>query len=236
MRHSRKSVRGVLLIEALVALLVVAFGMVTLMGLQNSLRLSADLARQRGEALRLAQRDMETLRAYSVLEKAQSTADAQDFASIASTERTIHADSEGANAEYALTRQVSSSDDPKLKSIHTTVSWTDRSGTGQRVTLDSLIFGADPSLGAALSIAPGSAPSPSRDASIPARAKDLGNGSSAYKPVEDGSVAWLFNNVDAVITSVCTVPTDISTAALTSADLRDCREKSPSDSIPGIGS
>ncbi|HEY4083183.1 MAG TPA: prepilin-type N-terminal cleavage/methylation domain-containing protein [Burkholderiaceae bacterium] len=151
-RLGRKTHRGVSLIEALVALMVVAFGMVTLLGLQNSLRRSADLARQRGTALQLAQQDMEMLRAYSVLEKNKATPEAQDFANITSTERTIHADTEGANAAYQLTRQVSAVDDPRLKSIHITVSWPDRTGLTQEVTLDSLIFGADPSLGTALGI------------------------------------------------------------------------------------
>jgi Tfp pilus assembly protein PilV len=145
-----------MLIEALVALLVVAFGMVTLLGLQNGLRRGADLARQRGTALRLAQQDMETLRAYSAFEKDAHSADAQDFASMANAERTLRADSEGANAEYTLTRQVSPTDDPRLKSIRITVSWPDRAGVTQQITLDSLIFGADPSLGAALGTGNGS--------------------------------------------------------------------------------
>lgn len=155
MRRLNRS-RGVSLVEALVALLVVAFGMVTLLGLQNSLRRSGDLARQRGTALRLAQQDMEILRTYSMLEESESAPKAQTFASITSTERTIPADVEGANAEYKLTREVTTPDDPHLKAIHITVSWPDRAGTIQEVTLDSLIFGADPSLGAALSQGNGS--------------------------------------------------------------------------------
>lgn len=50
--------RGVSLVEALVALLVMSFGMVALVGILSNLRRSEDLARQRGEAQRIAQAEI----------------------------------------------------------------------------------------------------------------------------------------------------------------------------------
>ena len=58
---------GVGLIEALVALLIVSFGMLAMVEVEAKLRSSADIAKQRGEAMHLAQQEMEQLRAYSVL-------------------------------------------------------------------------------------------------------------------------------------------------------------------------
>ena len=59
-RHTqlRRRQAGVTLIEAMVALLIMAFGMVALVGLQSNLRRSADLAKQRGEAIRIAQQQL----------------------------------------------------------------------------------------------------------------------------------------------------------------------------------
>jgi len=59
--------RGVGLIEALIAFLVLSLGMLAIARVQSDMRAHAELARQRTEAVRIAQQDIETLRAYSVL-------------------------------------------------------------------------------------------------------------------------------------------------------------------------
>ena len=59
--------RGIGLIEALLAFLVLSLGMLAIARLQSDLRSNAELARQRSEAVRIAQQEIETLRAYSVL-------------------------------------------------------------------------------------------------------------------------------------------------------------------------
>src|SRR6478736_274233 len=64
---ARPRPRGIGLIEALLALLAMAFGMVALVQLQSHMRRSADQARQRGEAMRLAQQHLEQLRDYALL-------------------------------------------------------------------------------------------------------------------------------------------------------------------------
>ena len=60
----RSNARGFTILEALIALLVLSFGMLAIAGFQTTLSRSADLAKQRTEAMRLAQQKMEILRAY----------------------------------------------------------------------------------------------------------------------------------------------------------------------------
>ena len=59
--------RGVSLIEALVALAIMAFGMLGIVGMQSSLRTNADISKQRSEAVRIAQEVIEQRRAFWVL-------------------------------------------------------------------------------------------------------------------------------------------------------------------------
>jgi type IV pilus modification protein PilV len=59
--------RGVGLIEALVSLLVLALGLMSFVALQGRLRLNSDVAKQRAEAVRIAQEDLENFRAYGTI-------------------------------------------------------------------------------------------------------------------------------------------------------------------------
>ena len=229
--------RGVVLVEALAALLIVAFGMVAMMRLQSTLRRGSDLARQRGEALRLAQQDMETLRAFSVLQKGgASPQTAQDFASISSMQRTITSDLPGSNSDYTINR-VAVPLGETLKSIRTTVSWLDRAGEPQSIVLDSAIAGIDPSLSAALAFPP--LPTPwrrpnSSGAALPVGAKDLGNGRSVYKPADNGTLAWIFSNQSAAVTGQCTVPMGSTSASLVLADVKDCLDNANGYLLSGV--
>src|SRR6218665_3725808 len=55
--------RGLSLIEGLVGLLVLSLGLVAALRLQTTFRLAADTARERSDAVRLAQSSLERLRA-----------------------------------------------------------------------------------------------------------------------------------------------------------------------------
>ena len=61
------SERGLSLIEALVAMAVMAVGMLGVLGMQATLRSNGDVAKQRSEAVRIAQATMETQRVFSVM-------------------------------------------------------------------------------------------------------------------------------------------------------------------------
>jgi hypothetical protein len=238
MKH-RSTPNGVALVEALIALLIVAFGMISLAGLQGQLRRSADLAKQRSEALRLAQQDVETLRAYSALSKeAGSPPLTQDFAGIASRQVLVRAGASGSNTDFAVLRTVTpfASGSP-LKAIHIEVHWVDSTGADQTVKLDTLIAGLDPSLGASLGIAPDATPlrrPAGRHAGIPPTAKDLGDGSSAYKPQVDGTLAWLLDNRSGEISAVCAVPMSRQTASLTRTELANCQSNGKGYLLSGV--
>lgn len=143
----RRGQRGSALIEALVAFLVLSLGMIAIARVQGHLRLGADVARQRSEAVRLAQEDMETLRGFASIEEAADGT--RSFDAIASASRSVNT-----GTAYLLDRRIAAADLPHAKSASITVSWTDRSGASQQFTLHSIIAGSDPALTAALALTP----------------------------------------------------------------------------------
>jgi Tfp pilus assembly protein PilV len=139
MKHQQ---RGITLIESLVAFLVLSLGMLAVVRLQPELRQHAELARQRSEATRFAQQDIETLR----------SAAPASFAAIASAAYSVEPDGLG-SPPYAVHRQVDATAWPHAHSVEVVVSWTDRSGQTQQVALVTLIGASDPSAAAALLLA-----------------------------------------------------------------------------------
>ncbi len=187
---SKKHARGVGLVEALIAFLVVAVGLAGLIKFQSAMRLNSDVARQRTEALRLAQNDIEQLRAAA----------AND---IQSATRSVTP--EAANASFQVTRQVTASA-ADSKTVQVTVSWTDRSGAAQQVALTSLIAAQPPALTGALAVAhrtQEALPVNGRSADIPAAAHDLGDGRSVLKLDSTQTEAYVFDNRSGRITSTC---------------------------------
>jgi len=209
--------RGISLIEALIALLVLSLGMLAVGKLQSHLRLHADIARQQSLALRLAQEDVERLRAFSVVAAASG---ARAYADIATTS-TIAEEA----TRFVLTRQIADVAGLRAKSALVQVAWADASGAAQQTTLNTLISGSEPALSGALALPPSGTPVVgvrARSPRIPIAALDLGDGRSVFKPVASGSLAWLFDNHRGDLIARCLVPASTTTAALTAADLVDC--------------
>jgi Tfp pilus assembly protein PilV len=235
----RPGQRGVTLVEALVALMVMAFGMVALVGLLGNLRRSTDLAKQRSEAMRIAQSELARLRAFSVLRKdAGGAATVHDYdTDIVTPQDASLVTPANSNTTYTVTRTVTDlmGSEPPAKSVRVTVVWTDRAGkTGdatqpgapQQVTLDTVLSRNDPVFGGAASITPppGEVRQPSnRHPAIPISAKDLGNKSSAYRPGATSSTVWVFSNVTGVITGKCSIPAGTPVSSLTAADVESCK-------------
>ena len=144
---TRHAQRGTTLFEALIAFLVLSLGMVAIARLQGHLRLDADAARQRSEAVRLAQEDIETLRGFATVDAA-TPAGARAFDAIASASRSVDT-----GTTYLIERQIAAAGALPAKSASVTVSWTDRSGTAQQVVLHSIIARTDPALSGALALA-----------------------------------------------------------------------------------
>ncbi|KPF42317.1 hypothetical protein IP87_00180 [beta proteobacterium AAP121] len=212
--------RGVSLVEALVAFAIMAFGMLAVVGMQGTLRTNGDLARQRAEAVRIAQDAVETWRAFTTLDATTSRTAYADVATATDTTVT------GTNATYTVTRRandlsaVSGTITPPLRTLVVDVTWRDRNDQTQMVRLGSTLAGVEPSLTASLVLAANPDPvlTPrARNRAVPQGAVALpGVGRSGFVPPgQTGNgprVAWVFNNADGVIT-IC------STSATSSAGL-----------------
>jgi len=131
-----------------------SFGMLALAGMQLTMNRSADLARQRSEAVRLAQLKMEQLRSYDGINSGTYTYGANVVSSGA--DETICPTctaplNSTTNATFARSWAVTRSDgvtattsDDLQKWIRVAVSWTDRANQTQTVTLSSVIARNDP--------------------------------------------------------------------------------------------
>lgn len=218
--------RGLSLIEALVAFAVMGFGMLGVLGIQATLRSNADQAKQRTEAVRIAQEALENWRNFSVLTATPSQtrlyADIDDIAATAVTGYTT-------NTTYTLTGGVVEAASSGTKTVIADVTWTDRAGVTQSVRLASLITGVAPELAATVATpgAAGPARSPGgRSNSIPVQARDFGNGRSGFIPPQlTTSVGWLFNNVTGLFTVCATTATD-NADLLSESQLLSCGTQS----------
>jgi Tfp pilus assembly protein PilV len=195
--------RGVSLIEALIAFAVMALGMLGVMGVQTTLRFNSDVAKQRSEATRLAQEQMEQLRAFSVL---ATTPGARAYDDIASAGPTDVNGYTMTNTVYTLTTNVQPFED--RRDVTVTVAWTDRQDGPQSVVLHSVIAGIDPALSGALSIPPNGSPLKNprgRHMGIPFDAEHLSDGRrSGFAPPNVTGVVWVFDNTTGLITDRCT--------------------------------
>lgn len=218
--------RGVTLIEALVALLVMSFGMLALVGLMSNLRRGADLAKQRSEAMRLARADLALMRGYSGLDRQPGDpATNQYYSDIASGTQPSLMPTDS-NTSYTLQRFVSNVQGAPAKQVRVLVTWKDRADEDQAVTLDTIIARVDPVFSAVvgLNARNGAVIQPSgRHPAIPDAAKKLDKDISAFRPSSLGSTIWVFNNFTGVITGICSIPAGTPVSALTTADVDACK-------------
>jgi type II secretory pathway pseudopilin PulG len=215
-RNMPRRSRGATLVEALVAMAVMAFGMLAIVGVQQTLRVNSDLSKQRNEATRLAEREIETVRMDASSGEAQF-----DAIPIGTTPSTVAGD----NATFTVARTVSQAPDNATadnRSLMTyvVVTWRDRTGEERRVVMHDMLARVDPMLSGLVRAEKPLTPvgrRSSRHPTIPGRAHDLGDGKSIFKPVESNStVAWVFNNSTGVITHFCTVSSSLTSASLNS--------------------
>ncbi len=228
---SKHRQRGVSLIEALVAFGVMAFGMLAVVGMQGTLRANGDIARQRAEAVRIAQDAIEEWRGFSTL--------------VATTGRTAYADivtvsdetltPAGANTSYVLKRRVSTDAavagtvTPERRLLAVDVEWQDRRGETQAVRLVTAIAGVEPELSASVMLGSSleKALQPlGRHRAVPSTAVPFGIGRSAYMPPgQTGSgprVAWVFDNTTGEL-KVCST-TGLTTSAIPTSGVSSCND------------
>ncbi|MFT3666160.1 prepilin-type N-terminal cleavage/methylation domain-containing protein [Piscinibacter sp.] len=130
--------RGITLIEALLAALVLAIGALALLRVQPELRRHAEFARERGSALRLAQQEIEDLRGFTTR---------AGFDAIAERAFTVEPDGLG-SPRYALVRRVDAAAWAGAKVVDVSVAWNDAQGEPQQVRLATLVAAQEPALGA----------------------------------------------------------------------------------------
>lgn len=219
--------RGVTLIEALVALLVMSFGMLALVGLMSNLRFGADLAKQRSEAMRIARAEIASLRAYSELTRGAGTpATAKVYSEITNQTQPTQKTPADSNTTYAVLRSVSPlATGGQGMTVRVSVTWNDRAGDPQFINLDTVIAAVDPVFSAVVGFTPqaGAVTLPSaRSPLIPEAAKQLDKNNSAFRPSSLGSVVWVFNNLTGVIVGKCSIPAGTPVSSLTTADVASC--------------
>ena len=225
-RSSTRWTRGVSLMEALVAVAAMGIGMFGIVGLQATYGRNSDIAKQRSEAVRFAQEAIEEWRAITAMDV---TANRLAYAQLVSTG--AEEEITGVNATFRRTRTITPMDageavperdtNPRAKSLQVTVTWVDRAGDSQSVSLSTAIAGIMPELAATLAVPADGDPVRKpfdRHRGIPVQAKLIDEDHSAIKPPGASTgIAWRFDNETALIT-LCTT-TAANTAAITTGNL-----------------
>ncbi|MDR7267476.1 Tfp pilus assembly protein PilV [Pelomonas saccharophila] len=228
--------RGVTLIEALVALLVMSFGMLALVGLMSNLRRGSDLAKQRSEAMRIARADIAEAKTFAELTRSATTPTASKvYDGInGGTRSETPVDS---NTTYTVSRTVSALANAEGLVVRVNVGWRDRAGDTQFINLDSVIAKVDPLFSAAIGFAPPAGPvtlPSARSPAIPAGAKQLDGKTSAFIPSSTATRLWVFNNFTGVITGLCNITPGVSLSTITAADVESCKNNTIGYLLSGV--
>jgi prepilin-type N-terminal cleavage/methylation domain-containing protein len=198
--------RGFTVIEALIALAVMAFGMLALSGMQTSLSRNADVAKQRTEAVRLAQARIENMRSFTGISTGAVNWNGLD--SLANATSTT-------NTTYTVASTMGGVDTDALRTVNVTVSWTDRTGAAQSVSMSSVISQTDPRdpgfVGNPLPLNTPLKRPKNRDINIPVPALSLGNGTSAYQ--FSATYVVIFSDISGNVVQICNPNVANATAA-----------------------
>lgn len=203
---ARGAALGISLIEALVALAVMAFGLLGVVGMQSTLRFNADVSRQRGEAVRLAQEEIERLRNHSVLRASDAASGQLAFESIVS--RSDEPSLADANTTFTRTTTVvpETPGGPLVREVNVLVSWQDRRGNPQEVLLSTQVGYVPPELRALVALRGDRGPLAQpggRNPLIPRGAVPIDGGRSRFDPPGGAGVGWIFSNDTGLIVAIC---------------------------------
>ena len=194
--------RGVSLVEALVALAVMSIGMLALVGVQSTMRLNSDLAKQRTEATRIASEEIELVRSFTSMGVVNGQPGVSYDEIVDRVIESYQAPGGIGNTTYRVVRNVTDLPGSAQKVVSVQVQWVDRTNQPQTVTLDSAISGAAPTLGAMLMVPhrdSAASRNKGRHISIPEGAVDLGDGYSRFQPPGSSGLGWYFNNLTGVL-------------------------------------
>jgi type IV pilus modification protein PilV len=226
---------GFAIIEALVALVIMGFGILALAGMQGALTRNVDYSQQRSEAVRLAQEKMEELRSFTGI--ASTTIAATASAPSAVNTSAPHWDALSSSADSVTTNAVYSRSwvfggvvADSMRPLTVTVTWTDRAGEAQTVTLTSVLSKTNPAdsgfLGFPLPQNTNLKRPLDRNLSIPIPSIDIGGGISAMKFGTSGQYVE-FSNVSGDVVKICTPtlvsnPTNAQVIAALNSDAANC--------------
>jgi type IV pilus modification protein PilV len=190
--------RGFSLIEALVALLVVAFGMLALAGMQVNLSRDADIAKQRTEAMRLASDRIERMRSFDGV----STGSLQWNSLDALTNVVV---SENTNTTFTVASTMGGVDDDAWRAVSVSVTWVDRTGATQSVNVPTVLARVPPKeagfVGNPLPLNTQRKRPKNRHINVPIPALDLQTGESSYQ--FSATYAIVFSNITGNVVRVC---------------------------------
>lgn len=235
----RRQQRGFTIIEALIALAIMGFGILGLAGLQAALSRNADVAKQRTEAMRLAQEKIEEYRSFTGFASTAVAASQSVPASntglnwnaLKASDSDVPSNNYKTNAEYKRSWSLSGTEADAMRSLTVNVEWLDRTGEKSNVSLTSIIAKSNPAdagfLGFPLPLNTNLKRPKNRNLDIPIPSVDLGDGKSAVK-FQDNGKFLLFDNITGDVAEICTPnftsainnATIIST--LTDANNRNC--------------
>ncbi len=146
MNARAKDVRGFSMVEVLVSLTILGFGLLALAKFQVTALFGADRAKQITEAVNVGQAKIEELRNFTTIGGYNA------IASAPTPDETTPS-----NTEYSLNWTVDGSD-KYYKKIQAVVSWTDQNNEPQTITLSSTISRSDPVVGGRFMLANNAAP------------------------------------------------------------------------------
>jgi type IV pilus modification protein PilV len=228
--------RGFTLLEALIALLVVAFGLLAVAGFQITMSRNSDVAKQRSEAVRLGQQKLEELRSFETVSSDGTKYDYVNEVATGTDTLTPTGSNTAFTRAWAVTQDngttAAGAADP-AKWVRVTVSWQDREATGaanQSITLRSVISRSDPIDLGTLATGPGGTKTRTpkgRNINIPYPAISLGGGKSGFLP-PGASQFFVFDDVTGEVLGLCT-----NTALLTAGQVINFTDGSTTTSCVG---
>ncbi|NWG73626.1 MAG: prepilin-type N-terminal cleavage/methylation domain-containing protein [Rubrivivax sp.] len=221
----RRKPRGFTLIEALIALVVIAGGALAVAGFQLHMSRASDVAKQRSEAVRLAQQKLEELRSFdstrppptgsTVFPGTYNYQDRVVSGSDAPTDPATTVSNTAFTRSWVVTRDgvAAAAPNEPQKWVAVTVTWTDRTGEAQSVVLRSAISSSDPIDIGILATGPGQTKTrqpKGRSLDIPYPAVDIGGNKSAFTPPGSGDRFYVFDNDTGVVSARCdfSLPSD----------------------------
>jgi len=210
---------GFTLVEALIALVITAFGMLGLAGMQMMMSRNAEVAKQRSEATRVAEAKLEELRSFTQIATGAGVVSWDGLTSGSDTQT-----SDETNTTYTRTWTLSTATTDAghitnpYRTIRVNVTWADRSGVttatnavSNIVTLNSVISQTDPADSGALAF-----PLPAnttikrpknRSLNIPIPSKKLSDGNNSVYSTSSFSI--VFNNDSGYVTRKCDPVSDV---------------------------